>query len=115
MLEMKYFSIAPLYDLFLDPFLGKVRKVVQSVILNLEPESLIDICCGTAKQLKHFENSGIQITGIDNSPAMIKAARRNYCQFMDATNIEINQKFDCALLQFALHEKNKRYSAKHHQ
>lgn len=102
---MKYFSIAPLYDFFLDPFLGKVRKVVQAVIINLEPESLIDICCGTAKQLKHFEKTGIQITGIDNSQAMIKASGRNYCQLMDATNIGISQKFDCALLQFALHEK----------
>ncbi len=103
---MANYSIAKLYDFLLYPFLNNIRKKVAKVIIQLNPESLIDICCGTGNQLKFLKDSSIKLTGIDNSKAMLKVSGNINCYEQDARNIEFkNDSFDMAIIQLALHEK----------
>ncbi len=103
---MANYSIAKLYDFLLYPFLNNIRKKVAKIIIQLNPESLIDICCGTGNQLKFLKDSSIKLTGIDNSKAMLKVSGNINCYEQDARNIEFNNdSFDMAIIQLALHEK----------
>ncbi|MEA2107689.1 MAG: class I SAM-dependent methyltransferase [Bacteroidota bacterium] len=89
------------------PFLHNTRKRTAQFIQQLNPESLIDICCGTGNQLKYLGHTNIKLTGIDNSPAMLGAVKHFNCYQQDARSIEFpDQSFDMALIQLALHEKS---------
>lgn len=104
---MSNYYIANLYDFILYPFLNKTREKTAKIIIQLNPESIIDICCGTANQLKYLSHTKIKLTGIDNSPAMLKAAKNINCFNQDARNIQFpDQSFDVAFIQLALHEKS---------
>ena len=103
---MIFIPISKLYDLLLFPFLNKIRKLTARIILQLNPNNVIDICCGTGNQLKFLTNSGINLMGIDNSNQMLKAAKGINCDIQDARNIQFSKNsFDLALIQLALHEK----------
>lgn len=103
---MANYNLAGVYDMLLFPFLRKLRDITAQKILQYKPESLIDICCGTGNQLKHLTNKGIGLTGIDNSPQMLKNAKGLNCYLQDATDIKLpEESFDMALIQLALHEK----------
>ena len=104
---MSNFYLASLYDFILYPFLNKTRQKTAKIINQLNPESLIDICCGTGNQLKYLNHTKIKLTGIDNSPAMLVAAKHYNCYKQDARKIEFpDETFDMALIQLALHEKS---------
>lgn len=104
---MENYTLAKFYDILLYPFLNNIRKRTSKIILQLNPESIIDICCGTGNQLKFLKNSTIQLTGIDNSIAMLKASKGLNCFAQDARNIQFpDHSFDMALIQLALHEKS---------
>ena len=103
---MESIAIARLYDILLYPFLNKIRKKIAKLILQLNPKSVIDICCGTGNQLKFLKNSNIKLTGIDNSLAMLKVSQDIDCYEQDAKNIQFpDNSFDLAIIQLALHEK----------
>ncbi|MEE4198225.1 MAG: methyltransferase domain-containing protein [Bacteroidales bacterium] len=105
---MSAYALAKFYDILLYPFLNKTRKITARVIQRLHPESLIDICCGTGNQLKYLGHTKIKLTGIDNSPAMLRAAKLFNCYQQDARSLEFpDQWFDMALIQLALHEKRR--------
>ena len=103
---MANYILAGVYDMLLFPFLNRVRQITAQKILQYKPKSLIDICCGTGNQLKYLTNKGIELTGIDNSPHMLKNAKGVNCYLQDATNIKLpEESFSMALIQLALHEK----------
>ncbi|MDY6800099.1 MAG: class I SAM-dependent methyltransferase [Bacteroidota bacterium] len=104
---MSRYPLASIYDLLLYPFLHNTRKRTAQFIQQLNPESLIDICCGTGNQLKYLKHAQIKLTGIDNSPAMLGSAKHFNCYQQDARSIEFpDQSFEMALIQLALHEKS---------
>lgn len=104
---MSNYYIANLYDFILYPFLNKTRQKTAKIIIQLNPESLIDICCGTGNQLKYLSHTKIKLTGIDNSAKMLQAAKNINCFNQDARNIQFpDQSFDLAFIQLALHEKS---------
>ena len=104
---MANYNVANLYDILLYPFLNNIRKKTAKIILQLNPKSVIDICCGTGNQLKYLTNTNIKLTGVDLSPAMLKVAKHMDCYEQDARNIEFpNNSFDLVLIQLALHEKS---------
>ncbi|MGC9374872.1 MAG: class I SAM-dependent methyltransferase [Bacteroidales bacterium] len=104
---MSGYPLASIYDLLLYPFLHNTRKRTAQFIQQLNPESIIDICCGTGNQLKYLGHTNIKLTGIDNSPAMLGAVKHFNCYQQDARSIEFpDQSFDMALIQLALHEKS---------
>jgi len=104
---MSNYFLSGIYDFLLYPFLNKTRKQTAKIINQLNPESLIDICCGTGNQLKYLVHTNIKLTGIDNSPAMLGAVKHFNCYQQDARSIEFpDEFFDMALIQLALHEKS---------
>ncbi len=104
---MTNYFIAGVYDWLLYPFLNKTRKHTAKIIQQINPESLIDICCGTGNQLKYLGHTNIKLTGVDNSPEMLNSGKLFNCLQQDARNIEFpDQSFDMALIQLALHEKS---------
>ena len=104
---MAKYVLANFYDMLLYPFLKDIRKKTARIIIQLNPKSVIDICCGTGNQLEYLKNTGIKLTGIDISPIMLKAASGIDCQEQDATNILFPDKsFDLVMIQLALHEKS---------
>ena len=100
-----YFA-SRLYDFLLFPFLHNTRKKTAQLVTQLNPQSVIDICCGTGNQLSYLHNKNIELTGIDNSEKMLKQSKNIKCHFQDARNIDFSDNtFDLAMIQLALHEK----------
>lgn len=58
--------------------------------LQIKPENMLDLCCGTGTALELFHNNGLKVSGLDGSSKMIKQARKKltgksiplYCQMM---------------------------------
>lgn len=103
---MAYSFAAHVYDFLLFPFLHNIRKRTAKIVAELNPKSLIDICCGTGNQLKYLNQTNIKLTGIDLSEQMIKQSKNIKCYVQDARKIEFPENtFDLAIIQLALHEK----------
>ena len=104
---MANYAVAKLYDFLLYPFLNNIRKKTAKIIIQLNPKSVIDICCGTGNQLEYLMNTNIKLTGIDLSPAMLKVAKHIDCYEQDARDIQFpDNSFDLVMIQLALHEKS---------
>ncbi len=108
---MKGYYFAPLYDLFINPFLKNLRKKILKVIVELEPERIMDVCCGTGYQVKLLNRSGFSAVGIDLSSEMLAVSKRGKwkapCFKQDATAIDYpDESFDLVLITMALHEKD---------
>lgn len=106
------YSFAPLYDVFLYPFINGLRVRNLKIIQRLKPNKIIDICCGTGNQLKLLKKHGFDVIGVDLSKEMLAISKKGKyspkCFFMDATNTYFDKEFfDLAIITFALHEKQK--------
>jgi ubiquinone/menaquinone biosynthesis C-methylase UbiE len=102
--------VARVYDPMLHYALKKIRQDVAAEVKNSGSRSVIDLCCGTGKQLVYLRNAGIRkVAGVDISENMLSQARRNgvehLCFMMDASETNFaNSSFDSAILSFVLHE-----------
>jgi demethylmenaquinone methyltransferase/2-methoxy-6-polyprenyl-1,4-benzoquinol methylase len=103
-----YDHTSQMYDLLLNPFLNGIRRAFVNWVLRQQPERILDVGCGTGKQLSLLPET-MDAVGIDLSEAMLEQAHRQApgkCQQADATAIPFDdQSFDLILSQFALHEK----------
>lgn len=109
-LRDEYQTIAPYYEKILGNILYPLRKNVRTFIHFHNHKRVIDICCGTGKQLEILAEPDMELIGLDLSPAMMKESANsgniNFIQ-KDATEIDLpEQSFDAVLLNFALHEKS---------
>ncbi len=104
-----YENTSKYYDYFLNPFINHIRKAVANWIIKNQPENILDIGCGTGKQISLLP-SDMNIIGIDLSSAMLKIAEKQApgkCIQGDAVNLPFeDDKFDLIISQFALHEKD---------
>ena len=106
-----YRLLAGIYDPILHFPLRKIRNRVVRTVKTLQPESIIDICCGTGSQLKYLKRNGFDnITGVDISESMLKQVNKGnekiHCDKQDATELtHSNDVFDLAIISLALHEK----------
>ena len=104
-----YISSSGNYDLLLNPFLNGIRKAFVSWTILNQPQRILDVGCGTGKQLSLLPGN-LDAVGIDLSEAMLAEAEkqaRGRCRQADATDIPFDDdSFDLILSQFALHEKN---------
>ena len=72
----QYGRIARYYDMLLEPAIRPLRLEICRLISNNGPGPVLDLCCGTGRQLIMLEQIGIPGVGVDFSPAMLNIARR---------------------------------------
>lgn len=69
-----------------------------------KPQTILDLACGSGELEWALRENNIKFTGVDISPGMIKVARKKYPRgdFIvgDAATIQLEKKFDMALLLF---------------
>jgi trans-aconitate methyltransferase len=87
-----------------------VWKAAQDLLGLLAPragERILDLGCGTGQLANEIAAAGAEVWGIDNSPAMIEQARRNYPQIHfdigDGAELEVDAPFDAVFSNAALH------------
>lgn len=99
--------IAPHYDVLMksvpyDMWAGYLRLIFAT--LNVDPDTLLDVCCGTGTVAELLTSAGYTVSGFDLSRDMIEMARKKAAErdldidylVADATNFELNQTFDAA-------------------
>ena len=105
----EYRLIAPVYDFLLGPFVRSIRMKVLKVVRDLNPESVLDVACGTGDQLRLLKENNINVLGVDASEPMLNICRRKNpaadCLLQDARAMAFQDgSFDLAMISFALHE-----------
>ncbi|GAD96972.1 hypothetical protein PVAR5_5640 [Paecilomyces variotii No. 5] len=94
-----------------------VPKLTQKVLQYLDPrpsERVLDVGCGDGKFTENFLPSVASVLGIDSSPAMIEAAKRDYdctktefrvvdCRFLEKESSIIDGSWDKVISNAALH------------
>ncbi|MBL7012882.1 MAG: phosphatase PAP2 family protein [Candidatus Marinimicrobia bacterium] len=107
--EDDYAKVAKRYDNTIEPLVHHIREAVVERIKIKNPIVILDMCCGTGKQLSMI-SPDIDRRGIDNSPAMLKKALSiglTGCILGEANDTPFDDDtFDIVLSQFALHEKD---------
>ncbi len=105
----EYDGMAKYYDLMLEPLLHGIRKKLAAWIKQHKVERVLDIGCGTGKQIS-MVSSETQIVGIDISHSMLRQAEKKVpgrCMHGNATALSFpDDHFDMVYTQFALHEKD---------
>lgn len=105
-----YVGAARVYDFLLNPFLDSKRRLLASLCKQSGAFSVLDVCCGTARQYVAVQDLGMAYTGCDLSPAMLGQARKNGAEYLVALANGMalpfaDAQFDAAIISFALHEK----------
>jgi SAM-dependent methyltransferase len=69
------------------------------------PTSLLDVGCGTGRELAHFADQGLDGVGLDYQPRMIEHARAKYpaldLRVADMRTVRLDRRFD-AIVSFGL-------------
>jgi len=105
-----YRGVARLYDPLLWPFLHRIRRDVARIVRDRRCTDVLDVCCGTGRQLRDLSRAGMRLAGLDRSPSMLEVARkkspREISLFMgDARALPFpSSSFNAAIVSFALHE-----------
>lgn len=107
---MREYVIAPIYDLLLYPFVHKLRRRLLDICIEKDYDSIIDVCCGTGRQLKMLQRQGFNVRGVDLSAEMLRVSRKGPhapdCRNEDAAQMSFeSDSFQAAMITFALHEK----------
>jgi len=107
----EYAHVASVYDFLLNPFLDPLRRALTRRVVERGAASVLDLCCGTGRQLAMLHRVGVRATGVDASPAMLARARRVCPADIDfrledagATSLP-DAGSDAVIISFALHEK----------
>ena len=114
--ESQFTRVAEIYDELMDGIAYDVwLRYVKSLWRrrNASPKSVLDVACGTGNVSFRLAADGFRVVGVDYSEAMIEVAKRKQtrpkraqiepnplflCQ--NATQIELDVSFDCALCLF---------------
>ncbi len=111
MSEDHYSDIASRYETYLGKVLYPMRKNIRTFIKHRRYHTILDLCCGTGKQLEMMAADDMELCGVDSSIAMLaQADKSKNIQFLayNATEIELtDESYDAIILSLALHEKNR--------
>jgi ubiquinone/menaquinone biosynthesis C-methylase UbiE len=105
-----YTAVAPFYDALVGPFLMPARKGVVRGAEAQKCRRILEVACGTGEQAIMLAKAGIEVTGLDLSPAMLGVARGktppSVAYFLgNAEDLPFGPgSFDCATISLALHE-----------
>lgn len=107
---MGEYTIAPVYDILLYPFVHKLRLKLLDICMEQGYDSILDVCCGTGRQLKMLRKQGFQVRGVDLSDEMLQVSQKGPyapdCLNEDASAMSFeDDSFQAAMTTFALHEK----------
>ncbi len=109
----EYEYIAPYYDTILRTLLKPVRTAICRIAQRERFDNILDLCCGTGEQCLMLARLGFRVSGVDLSPAMLEVARRKspssiaYFEGNAASLHFEDNAFDCVIISFALHEKER--------
>lgn len=103
------------YKLLIDPLLSGLREGITEFVSPCN--RVIDVACGTGALCIMMARKAGHVTGVDNSPEMISAARRTATrkgisnadfQLADASDLSQygDKKFDIAVMSMAVHQFN---------
>lgn len=72
------------------------KKVIDEILNNFHPKSILDIGCGTGVSLKYFLNQNIDATGVENSKLAIKQSNiaNKIIRHNLKKELDLNKKFD---------------------
>ena len=88
-------------------FVWQFGKDLLALLAPQPGERILDIGCGTGQLTAEIAASGAEVTGLDNSPAMIAEARRNYpllaFELRDVCDMPHHGAFDAVFSNAALH------------
>ena len=105
----EYGRFTLLYDPLISPALQPLHQKMTTLLSQLGCASMADLCCGTGVLAGMAARTGMDATGVDLSPAMLRvAAGKQPARFIraDATALPLrDDSFDCATISFSLHEK----------
>jgi demethylmenaquinone methyltransferase/2-methoxy-6-polyprenyl-1,4-benzoquinol methylase len=105
----EYRLISLVYDLATAPFLDRIRRDAASIAQSRGVRLALDVACGTGRQAVMLRKIGIDVIGLDSSPAMLDRAGggpgapplllglAGALPFADRT-------FDLCIISMALHE-----------
>ncbi len=105
-----YEIAAPFYDLLTAPFLIAARRCIVRTACAQECRRILDVACGTGELALMLAKAGLEVCGIDLSPAMLSVARRKgprriACVHGNGENLPFaSGDFDCVTISLALHE-----------
>lgn len=106
----QYLKIAPYYEMVIGRALFDLRRNIRTFINYQNHKKIIDVCCGTGRQLEMLSASDMKLFGVDMSKSMINEANHDLgikYKVINATKIDYpRESFDAVILSFALHEKN---------
>lgn len=89
-------------------FMSRPRKALFGMAMKHQPGKILDVCCGTGVMASRFTSIGVETTGVDSSPSMLKQAteksRLTYSLLMDASLMAFEKEFDAAYINLAIHE-----------
>jgi len=107
---MGEYAIAPVYDILLYPFVHKLRLRLLDICNEEGYDSILDVCCGTGRQLKILRQHGFNVRGVDLSAEMLRVSQKGPyapdCLNEDAAQMSFeSDSFHAAMTTFALHEK----------
>jgi len=93
-LVQPYSAIAPYYDTIMcdvnyDEWLSYIHRIFRRY--DCEPESVLDLACGTGTCSISFSKEGYDVVGIDSSESMLRVAREKTAkQNLDVTYLRRN-------------------------
>lgn len=102
-----YGRVASYYDVFCEPLLGRARDHMARLCHEQGAKRVLDICCGTGKQIQRYQTLGIESYGVDMSCGMLQVASNITPTIVcaDATHLPFaTATFDVATVSLALHE-----------
>jgi demethylmenaquinone methyltransferase/2-methoxy-6-polyprenyl-1,4-benzoquinol methylase len=107
----EYSLVADTYDFLLAPFLRGLRMRILNTVIELNPGSIVDLCCGTGNQLKRLSLHGFKnLTCVDLAEDMLRVAQRGAhspdCLHANAADTGLpSASVDAVIISLALHEK----------
>ncbi|MDZ7667297.1 MAG: methyltransferase domain-containing protein [Desulfotignum sp.] len=110
MIKDPYKNLAKLYDTFIEPSVGVLRKIMFKMYLPKEGLRVLEIGCGTGSNLRLYQKSGCEVNGIDLSPSMVKVATKKLGEQADIKLGDASQMpypdnhFDLVIAMLTLHE-----------
>lgn len=105
-----YSHLARLQDAALEPLNAPLRDIVVAMVGAPAGLRVLDVGCGTGKQLERFAAAGSAVAGVDTSRAMLNRARKALgdgadLRLVDAQSLPFpDASFDIVTATLVLHE-----------